>query len=114
SYSRNSDTSSYVSGSNSLLGKLTVNGQYLSTQHSSSVQVNWNSGNVQNIRLVSGNNGITASNPVAGGRYLLLLKQPSAGAAGTVTWSGSLWLWSGGSAPTLTATNNKIDVIGFV
>ena len=51
---------------------------------------------------------------VTGGRYLLYLKQPSSGAAGTITWQNGNLLWSGGTAPTLTSTNSKMDIISFV
>ena len=86
--------------------------QYCSARYAASVSVNWNNGNVQAITLSNDSNSITLSNPVAGGRYLLELKQPASGAAGTVTWPASV-KWSGGTAPTLTATNGQTDLVAL-
>lgn len=91
---------------------ITASGQIVSTQHTTTVSVNWNTGNVQYIQLASGNNTFSFSNPLSGGRYMLILKQPGSGAAGTVTWPTISWV--GNTAPTLTAINNKVDIITFV
>lgn len=89
--------------------------QYYSSIQGTSVNISWNSGNVQVLALVNGNNTITLTSGFGGGRYLLLLQQPSSGVAGTVTWPNSSSVkWSGGTAPTLTTTNNKTDIVGFV
>ena len=88
--------------------------QYAAQIFSSSVTVNWNSGNVQQITLLSGGNTFTFSNGIAGGRYLLIVRQPITG-SGSITWpSTSSVLWAGGSTPTPTATVNKTDIFGFV
>lgn len=89
---------------------ITVTGQYYSAEFACTTTVNWNDGNAQAMTLANGNNTFTFTNAAAGGRYLLKLKQPAAGAAGTVTWPVEL-LWSGGTPPTLTATNDKTDIV---
>lgn len=89
---------------------ISVTGQYYSAQFTCTVTLDWNNGNAQAITLANGGQTFTFANGQAGGRYLLKLKQPAAGAAGTVTWPGSV-LWSGGTAPTLTATNGQTDIV---
>jgi hypothetical protein len=94
---------------------MAATGQYFSAYVSGVApgSVDFNGGNVQQVQLVSGANTVTVSNPKSGGRYVLLIKQPAGGAAGTVTWP-STFKWSAGTAPTLTATNNLTDVITLV
>jgi hypothetical protein len=78
---------------------------------STALTVDFNSSNVQLITL-TGNVTLTFSNPLSGGRYVLLLKQDATGSR-TVTWPSSV-LWPGGTAPTLTTGAAKVDVITFV
>jgi hypothetical protein len=76
----------------------------------STATVNWATSNVHWVALDSGANTLTLTNPGNGGRYLLLLKQPSSGAAGTVTFS-PVPLWPSATAPTLSTTNNYLDIV---
>jgi hypothetical protein len=94
-------------------GKMEVKGQYYATQYTTTTTLDWNNGNVQYIQLTNGAQTFTFANPQGGARYMLILKQPSGGAAGTVSWPGVI-LWPGGPAPSLTGTNNKVDIITFV
>jgi hypothetical protein len=64
-------------------------------------------GDVQTLTL-SANCTITLNNPVAGAIYRLLLVQDGGGSR-TVTWPTIKW--AGGSAPTLTLTAGKTDII---
>lgn len=91
---------------------LTVVGQYYSSQTTCTTTLNWNDGNAQRITLANGAQTFTFANGQAGGRYLVKLKQPAAGAAGTVTWPASV-LWPSATPPTLTATNGQTDIITF-
>ena len=91
--------------------------QYYSTEYTDTIvagaaTIDWNNGNAHYIVLGNGTNTLTLANPKALGRYLLIVKQPPSGAAGTVTFS-PVPLWSGGSAPTLTTSNNAIDYYTF-
>lgn len=70
---------------------------------------NWNNGNVQRWRLTA-NATPTFSNPVKGAQYALELQQDGTGSR-TVTWTGATVVWAGGSAPTLTTTASRKDVI---
>lgn len=106
-------------GDVNLTRNLDVQGQYVSPKKTDTVAVStwttdWNEGNVHYVQLGNGaHSAPTFNNPKDGGRYMLILKQPAAGAAGTVTWPATV-LWSGGTAPTLTLTNGKVDIIMFV
>lgn len=72
--------------------------------------VNWDDSNNQIIDLqdFSGNVTLTLSNPGDGAVYSLAIRQGST--ARTVTWPSSV-KWPGGSAPTITTTDNRIDII---
>jgi len=90
-----------------------VGSQYASTTYTATVSVDWNNGNVQTIQLASGTQSITFANPLSSGRYILKLKQPTSGAAGTISsWPASVY-WPSDVVPTLTSTNSKVDVIGI-
>jgi hypothetical protein len=75
-----------------------------------SLNIDWNNSDSQRV-LMTGNCTFTFSNPVAGQGYQLKLTQDGGGSK-TATWPGSV-KWSGGTAPTLTTTAGKIDLISF-
>lgn len=98
--------------------KMIAAGQYGTAQYTDTVTTgtwttDWNNGNVHYVVLDNGSNTVTLFNPIGGFRYMLILKQPASGAAGTVTWPATV-SWSYGTAPTLTSTNGKVDVITLV
>jgi len=95
-------------------GNCKITGQGYTEQHDQTgVTIDWDNSNVVYATLVSGSQTFTPTNPKSGATYILYLRQPGAGAAGTVDWN-SLALWSGGTAPTLTATNGATDVITLI
>jgi hypothetical protein len=65
-------------------------------------------GSVQTVTL-SGNCTFTMPSPTAGASITLILTQ-----GGTFTATFTSVLWAGGTAPTITATANKVDVLVFV
>ena len=71
------------------------------------VNIGFPAGNIANITLTA-NTTFTYSGHVVG-TYILKLTQGGTGSY-TVTWPGTL-LWSGGTAPTLTTTVGKTDII---
>lgn len=62
--------------------------------------------------VLGGNRTLAISNPQAGGKFDVLLKQDATGSRTVTWWSGISW--GGGSAPTLTTTANKTDSFGFL
>lgn len=72
--------------------------------------INWATSGVQKLTL-SANCTISFSNPNEGGFYFLELRQDGTGGR-TVTWPANV-KWAGGTAPTLTTTANRTDLITF-
>lgn len=76
--------------------------------------INWNLNDNQ-VATVTLDQNSTLANPTnqqAGATYVLIVKQP-AGANYTLSF-GTDYLFSTGSAPTITATNAAIDIITFI
>lgn len=61
---------------------------------------------------LTGNCVLTFPTPAAGGQFTLMLKQDATGSR-TVTWPSTV-RWAGGTAPTLTATATRTDIVTFV
>ena len=88
-----------------------VDGQGYTLQNDQSgITIDWDTGNVQYITLASGSQTFAPSNAESGATYILQLRQPGSGAAGTINWN-NLVNWPGGTDPTLTATNGAFDII---
>jgi hypothetical protein len=84
------------------------------TISSGALTLNLENGNVFEVALNASVTTFTISNPPASGTAgSLTLKLTADGTARTITW-GSAVKWPGGTAPTLTSTNNKVDVLVFV
>lgn len=98
-----------------------VEGQGFTTLHTGATidSIDWDLGNVQSVTLVNGATDFDPTEDEVGATYILLIKQPAdaqTAGAGTITWDGGSGIvkWPGGVAPTLTATNNAVDVITLV
>lgn len=94
---------------------LIVKGQGYSERNSPTVAatttINFNDGNVHYLNLTTNITTLTLSNPVAGACYTLEIKQ-GAGPY-TITWPATVkWAYNA-SAPTLTATNGRTDIISL-
>ena len=70
--------------------------------------VNWNNGNVQELTGLTGSHTFTASNPKAGATYILTLAQTG---TVTATWTGVKW--PAATAPTLSGAG-KTDGITLI
>ena len=70
-----------------------------------------NSGNVHTVTL-GGNRIIALTNATVGQKFMTRLVQDGTGSR-TVTWFNTI-KWAGGSAPTLTTTADKADILGFL
>lgn len=98
--------------------------QYFATEAYETVPTlfDWNLGRKQ-VRLIALSTAHTLNfpkDPQRGATYILAVKQPTGGSA-TITFSNQTdggvngtWKWTGGSAPTLTTTASKIDVLTFI
>lgn len=90
-------------------GKFT--GQYYSVKFAltdgATIALNWNNSNCQSV-VLGGNRTFTFANPKSGARYAIELTQDGTGSR-TLTWPTIRW--AGGSAPTLTTTPNKTDIV---
>lgn len=97
-----------------ITGAKTFDGAYAAARNAATYAaaqtIDWSTGNVQSITLTGNITSSTWSNPIDGGRYVILLTHSGAGR--TVVWPASV-KWSGGTAPTLSATG-KTDVISCV
>ena len=68
-------------------------------------------GSIHAITMPAGNITIAVSNEAAGKCFMVEIIQDGTGSR-TVTWFSTI-KWAGGSAPTLTTTADKKDVLGF-
>ena len=97
-------------------GNARIDGQAYTEQHGTPLAgatIDWNNGNVQYIQLASGANTLSLSNPKSGATYILQVKQPSSGAAGTITYPTSV-KYPGGTKAVLTTDNDAIDIITLI
>lgn len=90
-------------------GAITTTEKTLAT--STSMTVDWRSGNQQLVRVGTSATSIGFSNYVAGQTLRLVICSPG-GTRGAVTFTGVLW--PAGTAPTLTTTANKCDIAAFI
>jgi hypothetical protein len=115
-----------VTATNATLGTLNASatgyyngGQYASAKKTDTVASHaffsdLSLGNVHYVELENyATISMTLGSPIDGGRYLLILKQPSSGSGVITSWDSSI-LWPAGSPPTLTATVNKVDIVALV
>lgn len=72
------------------------------------IAINWNNGNIQYVTL-GGNRAITFSNPREGSVYKIILTQDGTGSRLITSWPTVSW--ASGTAPTLTTTGGKADII---
>ncbi len=92
-------------------GVVKINGQGYTEFYdtaNTTLTVNWNNSNIQELTGLTGSHTFTASNPKAGATYILTLAQTG---AVTATWTGVKW--PGGTAPTLSGTG-KTDVVTLI
>ena len=102
-------------GSSTPFSALSVSGGSIVSSEASltdgaTISVSFNGGNQQKVTL-GGNRTINFSSYIPGQLLRLVVCQDATGSR-TVTWDASV-KWSGGTAPTLTTTANKCDVLSF-
>jgi FtsP/CotA-like multicopper oxidase with cupredoxin domain len=80
-----------------------------SANSSTAITIDLTNGTVQIITL-TGNATITMPTATSGKSFVMMLKQDATGSR-TVTWSTVKW--AGGTAPTITSTASRLDLLSF-
>lgn len=80
------------------------------TASGATTTIDFASGDIVTLTL-NASTTLTLSNPITGLFYFIKCVQDATGSR-TVTWPASV-KWSGGTAPTLTTTASKTDIIAF-
>ena len=73
------------------------------------IAIDWNNGATQYVVLGATGRKVTFANPVSGQVYRFIIIQDATGSRTITTWPTVKW--AGGSAPTLTTTGGKADVV---
>lgn len=84
------------------------------TSSSGVVAVDFNASNNFYIQLSENVTSVTATNATAGQSGSIFIAQPASGGPYTVGGWAAAYLFSGGTAPTITATNSKTDRVDYV
>lgn len=105
-------SSAWAIGTSTLLASTNYHlepAEYDSGNSGTTKTLDWSNGSAQKSTL-TGSVTYTLTNPVTGGAYVIRIVQGAS--SYTVTWPASV-KWSGGTAPTITVTNGKIDLINL-
>lgn len=98
------------SGGTLLLGNYHIEpGETNIGNSSTSFAVDWSANSAQRVTLTGNVTAITMSNPQTGGTYVLRVLT-GAGSFTATGWPVAV-LWAAGTAPTITATASKVDII---
>jgi hypothetical protein len=103
-------TTSTISNSGSITAKNYVITVPSATTAAATTSINLSTGNIFKINLGANITTLSLSNALVG-TYILEFIQ---GGTYTVTFPTTNWKWSGGSAPTITATSGKTDIVTIV
>ncbi len=99
-------------------GNARIDGQAYTELHTGATPADpdWNNGNIQEMTLASSDQDFDPTNAKAGATYILKIKQPSSGAAGTINWNAAsaTVLWPSPGEPTLSTANNAVDIVTLI
>ena len=84
------------------------------TSSSGVLDIDFDSSNNFYIELSENLTSVTATNPAVGQSGSIFIKQPASGGPYTVGGWNAAFLFSGATAPTITATNAKCDRVDYV
>ena len=84
------------------------------TSSSGVMDIDFNASNNFYIELTENITSVTATNATAGQSGSIFIAQPASGGPYTVGGWAAAFLFSGGTAPTITATNSKTDRVDYV
>tara|TARA_Y100001970_G_C14190853_1_gene835306 strand:+ start:273 stop:1268 length:996 start_codon:yes stop_codon:yes gene_type:complete len=114
------DFSFVAGGTSTLKSNLTVEGQtnapIFTITYADPPVIDWDNGSIQTVTLTgSPATAIAApSNPKDGATYILIVKQDATGGRTFAGGWNAVFKWKGGTAPTLSAGANAVDIITFV
>ena len=103
---------STFSGNVNVGPKASITDQENTLATSTSMTIDWGKGNQQLVRIGTAATTISFSDYSAGQTERVIVCNPPASSAGTITWLGVQW--SGGTAPTQTTTANVCDIWSFI
>ena len=89
--------------------KVLLGGDDYGLTDGSTIAIDWSNGATQSVTLGATGRTVTFANPVAGQVYRLIIKQDATGSRTITTWPTIKW--AGGTAPTLTTTASKADIV---
>ena len=84
------------------------------TSSSGALAIDFDASNNFYIELSENVTGVTATNPAVGQSGSIFIKQPASGGPYTVGGWNAAFLFSGGSAPSITQTASKCDRVDYV
>ena len=90
--------------------KVLLAGSDVTLTDGATISINWSNGATQAVTLGGNRTFNTPTNPVDGQVYRLIIKQDGTGTR-TITWWATSIKWAGGTAPTLTTTASKADIV---
>jgi hypothetical protein len=96
-------------------GNLTADGQGVSPMHfipgptSGVVNIDWNNGNTQYLKVVGGVTGTNFINGITGGVYNLIIESTGIAA---INWTNVLF--AGGTGENITGTTGSVDIASFI
>lgn len=99
-------------GTHSIITYTAVKQNFVTATDGSTITFDLNTSNVFSVTLGATGRTLALSNPTVGQCFVIRLVQGGSG-SNTVTWFSTI-KWAGGTAPTLTTTNGKTDVFGFI
>jgi len=87
--------------------------QEITNSAAATININWYTGIQQRVTLNQAGHTVNFSNGRPGATHRLVLCQDGTGSRTVTTWPSTV-RWSGGTAPTLTTTVGRCDVISFI
>lgn len=99
-------------GTHAIIDYTAIKQNYVTSTDGATITFDLNTSNIFSVTLGATGRILALSNVAVGQCFVIRLVQGGSG-SNTVTWFSTI-KWAGGTAPTLTTTNGKTDVFGFI